>query len=471
MTILPSSDVPAMWLAMGAIEDVLCRSDWLRVVAIDALGHVDGAKPDDDLVEAVAAGLGRALSELLVRLIAERGADPFKDSIMVLDACLVDWLRASGRCATANRVEREARGRLSDGTDLFELWRPGGGEPWRVRVIDSIARLLAGQIVKHARDGRTALTEPLVEAVLGAMYSPGRRALPAEAGRVAVVDRDGVERAFFRSPGALREDLVRELGVRVSGSLVSQRLLRWIVARVALRQCLRLHKPHVLTVRGGFDALSQRLGVGADGKAPGQLSDLLDWLRHITLVAGRETIRGLLTWTARRPAPGCPAELEIAVGPPLAPGFEHQARKGTRGRRLVPIPAFPPFVPKRNHHAAQAALQLRVMVEFRDGVRTLVQEGHVPIDRRRWIRMADELELPKPTLDRLLAAWKAGDEGRPPFLVELRRGCWTLAPSHARELDMLLEAGRRELGGQRLGRRAHNRKAKRFERLGRKPRP
>jgi hypothetical protein len=307
---------------------------------------------------------------------------------------------------TARKIREESATRRITGMELDRLWRPSPGVAApRCGLILAVC-LLAQQRETERPPVAPALTLPTMEAAFSSYFATGR-SLEADASelrivhathRVAFVPQANAA-AFQRTAGAH--------GLAVTASITAHRLWRYLVHEGYRRHNVRqVADPRMIDVTGGFSALARR--VGATSKSdPARIRQILDWWQAAWIEIEGRGYHGLLTWsTSAVAAPGRPSQLRLVLGEPLLPGFEQLARKGTRGRHLVPIPrGLPPMVGRANEHSAQANLQLLVLMEMRRRCDELVEESAVMIEPRRWVALADEAGVRRTLVGSVIEAY------------------------------------------------------------------
>jgi hypothetical protein len=237
------------------------------------------------------------------------------------------------------------------------------------------------------------------------------------------------------------------------GGLLAHRLFRWLVRMAA--QGVR--EP---SVQGGLTSLAKQLGA-TGSKAATRLRGVLDDFQEAELSLPHGNAP-LLQWTHLAAGPGQPATLRIKIDDSLGPLYVVTLPKGTvtqrEAKRLVPIPdRLPLLIKNERTHAAQALLQLLVLMEMRAHAEELAETGYVRIPGARWAAMAREAGLNPLLLGPLLDAWAA--PGPEAFLARSAEDgeLFGLADGYAKERDFLNAAGRKE----KRGRMAHARRRKR----------
>ena len=290
-------------------------------------------------------------------------------------------------------------------------------------------------------------------AALDEEYSGQRRiTLPSDV--VVTVRQDLIEKAFTRgSTGWEKASKQVERGIHRIGSLLGHKAIRHLV-RTGHQQALARHPdPRLLTYEGGKDGFGEALG--ASKKEKGELGDILEAMHHVEFpLPGQEPtrllIRSLFHAKGQRRA-----RLELVLGTMLLPNYVHELQElGFKGPdvRLVPLLDEPPMIGRPNEHAAQATLSMLVVAHFRDNARALVEHEGVPLPPDLLRRMADKAGLPSAfNLQRMLDAWLAGDDRRPPFLRRTALGLYTLGESYAADLAFILAGGQKELDSSHHG--------------------
>lgn len=322
-----------------------------------------------------------------------------------------------------------------------------------------------------------ALSRAVVESIGSAFWKPGRVIQDVEGARVVrAPGRQGRTVAVvlpMEVSGEIPRTLGRSLGA--TSNILGHRLFRFLVTTVAIQVATPSTRDYrTITVRGGFKGLAQLLGQHGS-KAADSLHAALDVMAHCHIVAPHGEVSGLLLYSTAVASPGRPALLRIVVGDVLLPDYvvrlPKRSRREMQARKLVPIPRLiPPPVGHLSRHAAQATLQMLVMVELRDHAEELVARESVRVPMERWRELAEESDLPLSMLPDVIARWLRDDDEGPAFLRRGNQGAdfYTLGAAHAAELEVLKEGGRRAAAG-RVDQ-ARSRPA-RFRARQRRPRP
>jgi len=215
--------------------------------------------------------------------------------------------------------------------------------------------------------------------------------------------------------------------------------------------------PNIVIV-GGLTAYARALGM--DAGATNELRAVLDLFQSLNAVgADGHRHHGLLTWREEPAAQGRKARIIITPASGLL--------RGTRGK-LIPVPhRLPRFSGSKNEWAAQASLQLLVLLEMRSAAIELVESGGATIPPDRWRKLAEQAGVSLPRLVELLrSTWVDDSVDGLAFLRKLNGDRWTLGTAYERELAVLVEGGRYDRGGRISGRRSAAKRAAKANRLG-----
>lgn len=127
-------------------------------------------------------------------------------------------------------------------------------------------------------------------------------------------------------------------------------------------------------------------------------------------------------WTYKLPRRG---PSDVVLGTVILPyyGIQHDDIE----QWLVPVVALPPFVPRKDDHAAQANFQDRVMAMFVRRRLQLVEEGGALLTREDLERLAALADLDPATMMRAMDRWTQDGTDGPAFLSRVGRDRYHLA--------------------------------------------
>ena len=233
------------------------------------------------------------------------------------------------------------------------------------------------------------------------------------------------------------------------------RLLRLLVRRGFEQKFIEARTdPGLIVFDGGWQEIAHLAGA-ASHKAQSEMRRAAEALR-LARFDGPLGRGGILTYWESPSQRGRRARVEFSLCGPLRPGFIDELRHQRPGaqppdRWIVPVPAtLPPMHGGPRTHPAQAALQLRVMLELRRKADEYFSSGGVGISDSTWKEMGAFVGIDdKQKLHRVLDAWECGDDEDEPFLARDGRGRWKLAPSYSREERAIVDGGRRTIWGRR----------------------
>ena len=233
------------------------------------------------------------------------------------------------------------------------------------------------------------------------------------------------------------------------------RLLRLLVRRGFEQKFVELRPdPGLIVFEGGWQEIAHLAGA-ASNKAQVEMRKAAEALR-LARIEGPLGRGGLLSYWESPAQRGRRARVEFSLCGPLRPGFIDELRHQRPGaqppdRWIVPVPAtLPPLDGGPRTHPAQAALQLRVMLELRRKADEYHSSGAVGISDSTWREMGAFVGIDDTIkLHRVLDVWQRGDDDDEPFILRSDGGRWKLAPSYSREERAIMDGGRRTIQGRR----------------------
>lgn len=239
------------------------------------------------------------------------------------------------------------------------------------------------------------------------------------------------------------------LNKKALGSLDMAKTIPWVV-RQGWKQQGQPNDADV-SIEGGLRGFAENIlhlkGDSAIGRA------------HRVLDAGRDFQRewpggfktsGLWTYTYREPSRSHPAELTITTSPILRP--HSQTGRSMMGSMLSPVINPPPLTGRTNEHAAQAFFANLLVLQLVEHRKELLSGGAI-LTQRKIEQLAEEVELPLPTLYKTLDRWtKDGDDGEAFLVIEgnpKKAARYMLADNekYKAEREFLLEGARRSQNG------------------------
>ncbi|MCC6127953.1 MAG: hypothetical protein IT584_01995 [Chlamydiae bacterium] len=129
--------------------------------------------------------------------------------------------------------------------------------------------------------------------------------------------------------------------------------------------------------------------------------------------------------------------LQIALSPQLMPNYTFQTDR--RGRLLVPLSAFPPFVSAPQYHAGQALLQMVILEEFTNQSIELATNQSIEITEDKWREFLKKSNLPLSVYKAVLQQWIGHDPSC--LLTPIAEDRYALGPSYAKEHKFLSSQG------------------------------
>lgn len=236
-------------------------------------------------------------------------------------------------------------------------------------------------------------------------------------------------------------------GLQRVGGLTFRRAVNYLVRACWGRYLDQEARPEILTFNGP-EHLAKLIGEKShQGSAlviealqQGQ-SFWLDWPGGY--------IGGLWTYHGQRACRGRKAWLEIQLARILSP---HYGMGVLDSPWRVPVVPLAPMVGRHNEHAAQAALQERLLSELVERRVELIQHGGAKIVDQEWKRLAKDVGLPETTIAPLLERWQHTAEDGEAFL-EKDGDRYILASTkpYLGAKQFIIEAGRRTLQAKEAG--------------------
>lgn len=236
-------------------------------------------------------------------------------------------------------------------------------------------------------------------------------------------------------------------GLQRVGSLTFRRAVNYLVRACWGRYLAQEARPEILTFNGP-EHLAELIGEKSTRSAALVIEALqqgqsfwLDWPGGY--------IGGLWTYHGQRACRGRKAWLEIQLARILSP---HYGMGVLDSPWRVPVVPLAPMVGRHNEHAAQAALQERLLSELVERRVELIQHGGAKIVDQEWKRLAKDVALPSSILPALLERWQHTAEDGEAFL-EKDGDRYILASStpYLGAKQFILEAGRRTLQAKEAG--------------------
>jgi hypothetical protein len=405
--------------------------------------------------------LSRRVEDALVKAPLASDDVEVIDGIQPLDEALAALVE---QCGPAGRkLAAEIRASTKTPEERAARWRPMA-DPLRVPRI--LARTLWSDVVRpqlQRLDSTHAALARVVHVDVVGLLRPGLSIRDDY-----VVDADGRQRMMFTQSQALDVPTVEmgaiprllRRGLELFGSIQTHRMLRHVVVEGHRQAITGEADPRVLRYLGGWSALAAQANVteADDARA------IVVALAHAAHELTDGTHGNLLSYSARRGAPGRPGLVSLVLGDMLLPHFVHsldpsKARTPTENRRLVPIVDFAGFVGRNNDHAAQATLQMMFMARLRDAAPELAEAGAVRITDAEFAALAHEAGLTPALLPKVIDRWTRDGGDAPAFMVKTGDR-YTLAPHFAPALAFLEAAGHMSLERSKAGKLSAARKGK-----------
>lgn len=488
-----------------ALEGLDARSarllsvEWLRKLAQRddplAAGHrfaiVEGVLPrapgdvEAQRLERVRM-LERALCETLSRIVAYVGAEDVDTDPHVPFIAVVRTTGAAGEDLARKYSESPpAPGDwlppVPPSTGPASLARSGLGSPKPVRNLAKALWLdLVGPRVERARRKPPALAMVVHEPVAH-LFSNVRREEERDGQRALRLPGDvlvHVAPSASIGAGALNALMV-ERGLKLFGSIVSHRLLRWLIF-TAHRQALeRDPDPRVIHVDGGWSTIAHDRLRMKGKKAAEQARDLVEAMHATEMpLPPHGKYSRLLIREAHAPRGRGSHWVKLVLGTALLPDYVQELQRlglarsldGRRLARLVPVLEVPPMIGRVNEHGAQATFSMLLVAHMRDHAREIVQFGGIALDEVVLADLARRSGLPRDLATPLLDRWMQNGDDGPAFLK--REGqLYTLGDVHSAQREFIEQGGRAELDGARAGERGARERRAKVQRAARRKSP
>ena len=297
-----------------------------------------------------------------------------------------------------------------------------------------------------------ALSLPVFDGISKTMFQESRsisKRMDANGQLYLVETRGGVTGRLARvvpNVPYIPDHILKGLSIKVTQTLLGQRLLRWVIRTAWEQLQLGVPDPRVIRIPGGDSALAKELGVSPSRR--GDVKQMLEWMTYVMPLLPGEEHFGLLTTSLKKVGKG--KERLITVGTALLPHFNLNSKKGTKGRHLVPVPAKEPPLFGRDQ-GKLVSLQWSVLSELRSRASELIEHGGVRITDRQWSELAEPLDIKPKKLKKILEVWTDDEE---PFLRVIDDDRYTLTEHHKEDLDFLMKSGKQSRAGRRGGRKA-----------------
>jgi hypothetical protein len=249
-------------------------------------------------------------------------------------------------------------------------------------------------------------------------------------------------------PSLPKQDLaLLQRGLHQVGGLTFKRAVNYFIRACWDRYQKGETRPDRLTFPGVGD-LAERIGETSD-KGTTSLMNALAQGQHFVLDWPGGIIGGLWMYYYQKPRPGRKAFLEVELSRVLRP---HYGMAELDSPWRVPVVQLAPMVGRHNEHAAQAALQERLMIELVERRADLLKYGGARIIDQQWRRLAEEVGLPEKTLPAVLERWQHTAQDGEAFL-EKNGEHYLLATTkpYRAARHFLLEAGRRSIAAKESG--------------------
>lgn len=369
------------------------------------------------------------------------------------DAAFADALDALGGAgrerAAAIRSAAAERFANPDGlpANLWRLWRSEAGNAprWLRNLVRARWHDAWRPAIERDRKARSEAAREATPAHPVAVVGAIRKALSTwsieeRGGRETLLDRDGAVLADL-GPRALTAVLAAEMQRPRAGEIRSvdtHRFLLWFFQ--VLNDRKRSNEPdfRVVRVDGRWHELAAR--VGGDREV---LSRVVPYLARLPIPGHRDTVEPGNLYAFD---PGAPPRgrrqgwISLTAGTMLHPAAT--TNRLPWDRSTLPIPGLPPMArvlaARGNEHGQIATLRLLTVARLEAAGSELVTEGGAAISGEAWLHDLNAVGLRHPIArwERLVAAWVAGGDDAPPFLVEIERprdgrpGRYHLHPDH-----------------------------------------
>ena len=365
---------------------------------------------------------------------------------------------------------------LAQETSQLKRWAwllPANGETARchaalVRVawLDVVRPQLERAVYLHP-----SVAKPVHSNISLVMSSVPKR---VETANGAELVRGNVRVSEFRPTEHIAASAVEEYverirsGVSKLGSIVSHRLIRYLVSTAHTRHADGDPDPRTIIFTGGFAAVADAIGCRskADAEVVRDVLAAFDACR----IFPRGTVNGgsfrLMTVDETPAKRGQQGTVTVTLTQALLPHFGNRHLTPGEARHLVPLLPVPPLVGRGQDHGAIATMGLETTALLRNRADELASEGHVGIDERDWRDLAERSSLPRARLSRVLERWLRDDSDGPAFLSSPAEGRFRLAPDYEAAHLFLVEGGNRTLAGRAAGQRSAQKRRSELKRHG-----
>jgi hypothetical protein len=238
-------------------------------------------------------------------------------------------------------------------------------------------------------------------------------------------------------------------GLQRVGSLTFRRAVNYLVRACWGRYLDQEARPEILTFNGP-EHLAELIGEKST-RGAALVIEALQQGQSFWLEWPGGYIGGLWTYHGQRACWGRKAWLEIQLARILSP---HYGMGVLDSPWRVPVVPLAPMVGRHNEHAAQAALQERLLSELVERRVELIKYGGAKILAPEWKRLAKEVGLPAKILPALLERWQHTSNDGEAFL-EKDGDRYILASTtpYLGAKEFILEAGRRTILAKESGKR------------------
>ncbi|MDP1608974.1 MAG: hypothetical protein Q8L98_06650 [Chlamydiales bacterium] len=228
-------------------------------------------------------------------------------------------------------------------------------------------------------------------------------------------------------------------GIKSFGSIYHHKLFRYECEMGYNNWIEGKPDPHVIRFERGETEIAEMLGFKFK-QAPSIIKSLLHLQSHMTFHFDDQSSGHLISLKEFKSQTTSREQgLEIALSAQLMPYYTFQTDR--KGRLLVPMAKFPPFVSAPQYHAGQALLQMLIMEEFTRQSILFSHADSIEIPEEKWQEFCKSSGLPVSVFKQVRYRWLSDGEDGFRFLVQVAKNKYTLGESYMKECQFLRAQG------------------------------
>ena len=249
-------------------------------------------------------------------------------------------------------------------------------------------------------------------------------------------------------------------GIPMINSVMGHRMVRYGLSIPFEQKKAGISDWRVKKFDGGFTELARELGIkGENGVTKLRTMMLAMKYVQVTSEFPNDKITGsLLTYDTYRSAKtGREDGLGLTILRNLVPYGDVDCRRAI----LIPTPTeAPPIANMASQlHAPLYMLQMLLLQEFSSQSRDLFIHDSISLSLDGWKRLFKEAGLNTSYLDRVLGAWKEGEEEAPAIIEQVDRDRFTLAKPYKKQLKFIKGQGEYREKSAKEGRKSRRKKS------------